>query len=54
MYGTVVPFVGIVPSIPCEKDLEDYTRLWTSGISNVMAVDKFDSRAAKHPQPANA
>jgi hypothetical protein len=38
MYGTVVPFVGIVPSIPCEKDLEDYARLWTSGISNVMAV----------------
>jgi hypothetical protein len=38
MYGNIVPFVGIVPSIPCEKDLEDYARLWIPGLSNVMAV----------------
>jgi hypothetical protein len=37
-YGTFVPFVGIVPSIPCEKDLEDYARLWIPGLSNIMAV----------------
>ena len=38
MYGTFVPFVGIVPSIPCQKDLEDYARLWIPGLSNIMAV----------------
>ena len=26
------------PAIPCLRDLEDYTRLWTAGLSNVMAV----------------
>jgi hypothetical protein len=26
------------PAIPCQRDLEDYTRLWMPGLSNIMAV----------------
>ncbi len=36
-YSTDVAFQPL-PAIPSLRDLEDYTRLWASGLSNIMAV----------------